>query len=380
MRTPEEVRKLLGGYATGTLTEAERQALFAAALEDQQLFDELAREQSVHDLLQDPAALAEMLAALEDRPKPWAWWRPAAAALAIAAIATLAVVLPRRKAPVAFPPIVAEVKPPTPETIPPPPLEPPLALRRAASKPIEKPAEKRKSFEPPPPPPPRAEVAALPEPPKAEAPKPAAPPGAIGGTPGGGLGGFVPSAPAPQIVAISPPPARNSLAPSTAETVEVTAAAPMMASQQLRLSARDIFYGNRSAPLRLRTAARQAAAPAREIGLRYVVVRKQGDDFVEADPADLPKSDTLALRFTANENGYLSLAGGAPVALTAMEPYTTPPLDPGANEIRVVFARTPQTTLLTPATLLTEARGREVFVVNTIPAAALGFTVALKRK
>jgi len=33
--TPDEARKLLGGYATGSLTEAERTALFEAALEDQ---------------------------------------------------------------------------------------------------------------------------------------------------------------------------------------------------------------------------------------------------------------------------------------------------------------------------------------------------------
>ena len=40
--SPEEIKKLLGGYATGTLTAEEQQALFAAALEDQELFDALA--------------------------------------------------------------------------------------------------------------------------------------------------------------------------------------------------------------------------------------------------------------------------------------------------------------------------------------------------
>ena len=43
--SPEDIKKLLGGYATGTLTTEEQQALFAAALEDQELFDSLAREQ-----------------------------------------------------------------------------------------------------------------------------------------------------------------------------------------------------------------------------------------------------------------------------------------------------------------------------------------------
>src|ERR1019366_478681 len=37
--SPEDIKKLLGGYATGTLTAEERQGLFAAALEDQEMFD-----------------------------------------------------------------------------------------------------------------------------------------------------------------------------------------------------------------------------------------------------------------------------------------------------------------------------------------------------
>ena len=63
--SPEDIKKLLGGYATGTLTAEEQQALFAAALEDQELFDALAREQSLRDLLRDPAARAELLSALD---------------------------------------------------------------------------------------------------------------------------------------------------------------------------------------------------------------------------------------------------------------------------------------------------------------------------
>ena len=53
----EDIEKLLGGYTAGTLTPAEREALFAAALEDQQLFEMLAREEPLRELLQDPAAL-----------------------------------------------------------------------------------------------------------------------------------------------------------------------------------------------------------------------------------------------------------------------------------------------------------------------------------
>ena len=43
----EHVRKLLGGYATGTLTPDEQQALFEAALNDQELFDALAGEEAL---------------------------------------------------------------------------------------------------------------------------------------------------------------------------------------------------------------------------------------------------------------------------------------------------------------------------------------------
>ena len=62
---PEDIRKLLGGYATGTLTEAEQQALFAAALEDQELFDALANDQPLRDLLTDPSARATLLSSLD---------------------------------------------------------------------------------------------------------------------------------------------------------------------------------------------------------------------------------------------------------------------------------------------------------------------------
>ena len=67
---PDEARKLLGGYATGTLTPEEQQALFAAALEDQELFDELAQEQVLRETLDDPGARAELLAAVTER-KQW---------------------------------------------------------------------------------------------------------------------------------------------------------------------------------------------------------------------------------------------------------------------------------------------------------------------
>src|ERR1022692_5021417 len=95
--SPEDIRKLLGGYASDTLTTEEREALFAAALQDQELFDALAREQSLRDLLRDPAARAELLSALDtpaSRPGGfWQWLRrPMVAGLAVAAVAEIALV------------------------------------------------------------------------------------------------------------------------------------------------------------------------------------------------------------------------------------------------------------------------------------------------
>jgi hypothetical protein len=82
----EEIQKLLGGYATDTLSEAERRALYDAALEDQELFDELAKEQALREVLQDPSARQQLIEALGPA-RAWRWlrrWmrRPAVLAMA----------------------------------------------------------------------------------------------------------------------------------------------------------------------------------------------------------------------------------------------------------------------------------------------------------
>ena len=74
----EEIQKLLGGYATGTLTAEEQRALYEAALTDQELFDAMAREEALREVLSDPASRAQLLAAIEEAPPKWyqRWWRP----------------------------------------------------------------------------------------------------------------------------------------------------------------------------------------------------------------------------------------------------------------------------------------------------------------
>ena len=61
----KDLEKLLGGYATGTLTEEERKALFEAALHDQGLFNALADEQALKELLDDPVSRRRLLDMLE---------------------------------------------------------------------------------------------------------------------------------------------------------------------------------------------------------------------------------------------------------------------------------------------------------------------------
>ena len=87
------IERLLGGYATNTLTEAERSALFEAALEDQELFNALQDEEVLRDVLQDPDSRASIKRVL-DKPAPqprngwlttgWAWGLGAGAAAAAA--------------------------------------------------------------------------------------------------------------------------------------------------------------------------------------------------------------------------------------------------------------------------------------------------------
>lgn len=63
--TPD-VRKLLAGYSSGTLSEQERGELFRAALADQQLFNALADEEGLRQVLAVAEVRGEMLAALDE--------------------------------------------------------------------------------------------------------------------------------------------------------------------------------------------------------------------------------------------------------------------------------------------------------------------------
>ena len=154
--TPREAENLLGGYATGTLSEAERKALFAAALEDQSLFDALADEEALRELLADPAARAKLIAALEkpaSNVRPL-WRRPGAMTLAASLLAAVGVgiLLKHTNAP-QITPMLQKVEPQT-EAAPAAPAPKPSSLALAPEAAPLRRAKKAPAPPPPPPPPP----------------------------------------------------------------------------------------------------------------------------------------------------------------------------------------------------------------------------------
>jgi hypothetical protein len=98
-----DLEKLLGGFAADTLTAEERELLYTAALNDQQLFNALADEQALKELLTDPGVRRRLLASVEQKSASgagdslsWLDWFRRPAGLAIAgglSAAALAVVL-----------------------------------------------------------------------------------------------------------------------------------------------------------------------------------------------------------------------------------------------------------------------------------------------
>src|SRR5580704_900475 len=121
--TNEQARKLLGGYATNSLTEAERKALFEAALEDQELFDALQEEEALKELLTDPASRHQIQQALAETPplrpasngmrRIWVWGGLAGAVAAAILIIALLRPNPQPKYQMArvTPPPVEQAKP-----------------------------------------------------------------------------------------------------------------------------------------------------------------------------------------------------------------------------------------------------------------------------
>jgi hypothetical protein len=335
----EEFQKLLGGYATDTLSEAERHALFEAALEDQELFEALAKEQALRDVLQEPSARQQLLDALGPprtpaRIRAWRWLRQPAALAVAGGVAILLVVaglaLRRSRRPAYREVILADV-----------------------------PAPAAKEFAPPPPRPKPKLQAVLPRPPVLH--------------------------PETQIAdALLLPAAKPAPPPPRAVTVARLA----QSSQQSADLARQLYTQPNTTALGFaagalpQTHAKMARAlavvpAASNLGVRYSLLLKGADG--EYAPARLDTEfrpgDTVRLRFEPNDSGHLYLfqrdsTGGWRLAATQRvlrgQPCLMPASGalqydrPGRKELLVVLSPREEPSLATPETAELDALAASV--------------------
>ncbi|MBI2875508.1 MAG: hypothetical protein HYY20_01355 [Candidatus Tectomicrobia bacterium] len=399
--------KWLSGYATNTLTEAERRALFEAALDDQALFDALADEQALKELLDAPGSRQRLLEALEETDRAgWKAWlaplrdwfrRPLGWALAgslVAAVMAVALVVRMRDS---LPPEAyrttdsRRVPEPRPETAPAPPQEePPLPERRAGRAGTGPPKEK--GFEPP------APTVRL-EGPGAKSPAPLAPQEPAPSR--------EPSPPA-SVLAERPSEPEVALAPEdeVARLPGIQAPAgppsPMEGARTLfyaqaersradigrpaeRQAARELLPDQETPAARPKAARPKAEAkgsgvPAREtfgagapkesveglLGLRYSILQQRADGtFVETDPAEVfDAGATLRLAIEANHPSYLYVLKRDPAAgWTVLFPPAASGTEAGGTGARVVSGTRYVMPLAPPLTTPGRAMRTELFIL-----------------
>jgi len=320
---PEDGEKLLGGYATGTLTEAERQALLEAALANQDLFDALAGEEALRELLADPAARRHLLEQLAEKKSLgqllFGWWnRRLAWGLAGSAAVTVllvAVLVPvyRRLAPEHFaPPPAASVE--VAQKISPP-ASAPQAMRRPAPvvPHVQAPAVHRARVEAE-----VARVAPLAEKPEQVEEHAAASRPVLGGAPGGVVGGI--SQPPPTTVA-------------EARQGQTAAAEP----KKLAISA---FRLPEAGPAEAQTLGPAALDKARAeeprsaaVGLRYSILKKDpAGRYAEVAPDTVfQRGDSLRLSVETNQAGILQLLAQDPAGAWRLVQQVT--LGPRSRQI-----------------------------------------------
>ncbi|HKW96210.1 MAG TPA: hypothetical protein VJN43_00680 [Bryobacteraceae bacterium] len=348
----EEIEKLLGGYATGTLTGSERDALFQAALEDQNLFDELAGETALKELLEDPDARAFLLQALPEEPEQhnvrWNAWRWASAWSAAAAVVVVGAVLLRTPAPqVPAASNLASLKTVAPreenaDQIAPLPAaaqkKPELKTRTAASASsgLARPAS---------PSPERVPNAVLPAP---SPPAAAAPP-------------VVNQERAETAKSLPAPIAPASTPPKQADAVTLTVAAGTLkeASSESKAGARQLFYSSpeqATALVESRETLQRSKLAGVSVGtvpvFRYTLVRRLPDaTFAETDPSTLfHAGDALRIIVETNSPGFVAVwedgRALANLPVLARTKYTIPSegaIDlygpPGDRKLLIVFSR-----------------------------------------
>jgi hypothetical protein len=304
---PGDFKKLVGGYATGTLTAEERQALFQAALQDQGLFDALAREEALREALSDPAARARLLAALDWRR--W-WWSVPVRALAAAAALSIGVLAGYWAWHPHLRPAVREVAA----------VRPVAAPGAAENAPASAPTAKL-----------RAPVRRLPA---RSAPVRQSSPGKVTAqpavpSPSRAMGSLAPTPAAPP-----PAPATEAQVQAQPTSVEVTAA-----SRPVPQAPQSGAAGNNFRPARRSMVASAGASVAGP--LRWTVLRGRDDEpgaFEPIEPEELREGDTIELRLESALEGEISVAVGPPPGMVPMaladthivpgQAVVTPPIGP----------------------------------------------------
>lgn len=348
---PADLEKLLGGYATGTLTAEERQALYEAALEDQRLFDALSREEALRSLLSDPAARARLLAALDRQPEPWyrfAWLSMPVRALAATAALAICMVAGYRAWHSRSHPAATEVAVLRPATRPPAPpmitLDGPASIAAPVAKKLQPVARDFASNA----------AAVRPSPARSRALEPPQPKvGAVAGI----AGNLRASGP---LAEPSAPPA-PAAAPAMAKGVEMgrrqePAQAEAQANRLPSQSADSLVVQGQDTPSTAsRGSYRFVPAPAPLLDLkesvanplRWTVLRRNaGGSFEPIGPADLRAGDIIELRLESTLEGEVSLSEAAadladsPVLLAAThivpgQSLVTPPIAPSKRGPRV---------------------------------------------
>jgi hypothetical protein len=290
----EEIQKLLGGYATDTLGEAERRALFEAALEDQELFDALAKEQALREVLQDPSARQQLIEALGPAreafaARTWHWLRqPAALAMAGGMAALLIVgglVLRQTKRQVRREVLMTDVIAPRPASpaVVVPSTAPLQATRPSAVERQPKRLAKAPALRSPPAQPLAQHLMAPANLPAA----PAAPPALTGAQP-----------------AASPPPPPRGLAVGLAGAAEAKRQA-LQTTQAPVLS----FNARSGLPRASMTRAKAARPVAANLGVEYTLLLKDADGAYSPVPASavFHAGDSVRLQVEPSEAGYIYL-------------------------------------------------------------------------
>jgi hypothetical protein len=347
---PADLEKLLGGYATGTLTAEERQALYEAALEDQRLFDALSREEALRGLLSDPAARARLLAALDRQPEPWyrfAWLSMPVRALAATAALAICMVAGYRAWHSRSHPAATEVAVLRPATTPPAPpmitLDGPASIAAPVAKKLQPVARDFASNS----------DAVRPSPARSRALEPPQPKvGAVAGIAGNlRASGPLPEPSAPPAPAAAPAMAKGVEMGRRQEPAQAEAQANRLQSQSadsLVVQGQDAASGaSRSsgypfAPAPLLDLKESVANP-----LRWTVLRRNaGGSFEPIGPADLRAGDIIELRLESTLEGEVSLSEAAadladsPVLLAAThivpgQSLVTAPIAPSKRGPRV---------------------------------------------